>query len=298
MIEFKKVEIEDREWVQPLLDYSGYNCLEYSFTFTYLWRNIFKYRIARVNDYLVLKSVRKNYPVSYLFPAGRGDIDPVLDMIYEDAKTAGEELVFHTLIPEHKEILEKKWPGKFEYIDLEDYYDYIYETEKLITLSGKKLASKRNHINRFKDNNPDWSYETITEDNIAEVVEMNRKWVSLENTDTSTSFAQEASSVEEALKHFFALKLKGGLIRSDGEVIAFSLADRLNDNMLLIHIEKAFKEIQGAYTIINQQFAEHEGKDYKYINREDDSGNPGLRKAKRSYRPVFMAEKMGAKMPI
>jgi hypothetical protein len=94
-----------------------------------------------------------------------------------------------------------------------------------------------------------------------------------------------------ALAHLEELELKGGLIRLDGEVIAFTLGEPICEDTFVVHIEKAFADIQGAYPMINQQFVEHECSDYQYINREEDTGAEGLRKAKLSYRPVFLVEK-------
>lgn len=296
MLEYKRIEYEDREWIQPLLDASSYRSEEYSFTFTYLWRDVFCYEVARCNDYLIVRSSRPNYPVSYLFPAGKGDIEPVLQTLLEESDGREEKLVFHAMVEEGKQILESAMPGKFQFLPLTDYYDYVYESERLISLAGKKLASKRNHINRFKENYPDWEFEPITSQNLAEVVAMNEDWIRLHISDHSSSFAQESNSVDAAIHDFEKLNLDGGLIRAGGKVVAFSMGDRLTKDTYIVHIEKAYSDVQGAYAIINQQFIEHYGENYRYINREDASGLPGLIKAKQSYQPVFLVEKYGAKL--
>lgn len=298
MINFKEITPEDRSWVQPLLDQSGYRLIEYNFTFMYLWREIFQYRIGQVEGYLVLKSQRENHPITYLFPAGSGDLPPVLEALDQDAASHGIPLIFHMVPREGRELLEEILPHEFEFIELTDFFDYIYESSRMQRLNGKKLSGKRNHINRFKEEYPNWVYERITPENIHEVVAMNQKWVAREEEeDPSRSFAQEALSVDEALEKYEELGLTGGLLRGEpeGEVMAYTIGDRLTEDTLLIHIEKAFRDIQGAYPMINQQFALDQGKEYTYINREDDSGNPGLRRAKRSYQPIFMGEKYGAK---
>ena len=296
MIEFKEVTFADKNWIQPLLDMSSFQSEEYSFSFTYLWRNVFWYRAARLNEYLILKSVRSDRPPSYLYPPGSGDITPIIEALREDAARDGMPLVFHTVLAEQKAFLEMMYPGQFEFLDLPDYYDYVYEAESLITLAGKKLHSKRNHINRFIAENPDWSFELITPENLHEVVAMSAEWIAeREREDDSTTLLQETQSVSAAIHDFFDLQLDGGLIRIGGKVVAFSMGDRLTHDTYLVHIEKAYGHIQGAYAIINQQFAKHFCADYKYINREDASGQPGLIKAKRSYRPVFLVEKYAAK---
>lgn len=296
MIDFKPITLEDKQWIQPLLNYSDYNSTEYSFTFSYLWREIFGYQVARINDYFILKAVREGYPCSYLFPAGKGDIKPVLDALIEDSQNCGAGLVFHTVLEDSKEILDSHFPGEFEYLEQTDFFDYVYLSENLINLTGKKFSGKRNHINRFKDNNPNWSFEEITSDNLDEVINMNEKWKNAHiDQEDNRQFSREMDSVDMAIHDFEKLGLKGGLIRADGEVVAFSMGDPVSSDTYLIHIEKAFAHVQGAYPIINQEFARHFCSDYKYINREDAAGNPGLIRAKESYRPIYLLKKYGAK---
>lgn len=100
---------------------------------------------------------------------------------------------------------------------------------------------------------------------------------------------------EAALKERDFLGLTAGLIRADGRVVAFSVGEKIYDDTFCVHIEKAFSDVPGAYAIINQQFLIHEAGNCKYVNREDDVGDPGLRKAKLSYHPAFMIEKGAAK---
>ena len=293
MLEFKEITISDREWIQPLLDMSSFRSMEYSFNFTYLWREVLGYQVARMNDYYLLKSARPGHPVSYLYPAGSGDVFPVLEALREDAARCGSPLLLHGILGEQKALLEILFPDKFEFIELSDYSDYIYESEKLISLSGKKLHAKRNFVNRFKKENPDWAYEKINHENMMGIREMTCKW--LGTHEHNKTLDEESRSVLSAIDHFFELKLDGGLIRAGGQVVAFSMGDRLTHDTYLVHIEKAFSDVPGAYAIINQQFAEKNCSGYTYINREDDSGQEGLRKAKLSYRPAFMMKKYGAK---
>lgn len=295
MLDFREITLADKQWMQPLLEMAGFNSEEYNFTFMYIWRSIFGYQAARVNDYLVVKSVRGTHPPSYLFPAGSGDIAPVMEAVEEDAKRDGVPVVFHTVLAPSKALLETMYPGRYQFMPLELFYDYTYDAQSLITLAGKKLHSKRNHINRFKENNPDWAYETIAPRNLPEVIEMNDEWCRINGCDDEKSLQQESCAVRAAIRDLFALGLDGGLIRAGGRVVAFSLGDRLNADTYLVHIEKAYGDMQGAYAIINQEFAAHNCGDYLYINREDDSGEEGLRKAKQSYRPAFLVEKYGAK---
>lgn len=295
MLDFKEITLADKQWMEPLFRAGNLNSEEYNFTFCYIWREVFKYKAARIGDYVVISADYGNRPESYLFPSGSGDVAPVIKALEEHAKAKGEPLIFYCVLKEHKLLLETMYPDRFEFMALNDYYDYVYDAESLITLGGKKLHSKRNHINRFKENCPDWSFEPITPQNMPEVMLMSDKWCKINGCQGDKSLSDEACSVHSALNDFFALGIDGGAIRVNNEIIAFSIGERLNSDTYLVHIEKAFGDIQGAYPIINQQFAEHYCGNFLYVDREDDSGNEGLRKAKQSYRPVYMVEKFAAK---
>jgi len=293
MPDFKPVTLGDKEWIQPLLDMSGFQSEEYNFSFIYIWREVFDYQAARHGDRLLLKAGGKR--PSYLFPAGSGDPVPAIEALKEDAQANGASLRFHTVLAEQVKLLETLYPGQFTFSPLTDFFDYIYDAQSLITLQGKKLHSKRNHINRFKEMNPDWTYEAITPENMPEVIAMSEEWCRVNECHSTQTGHDEACAVHRALTDFFSLGMDGGLVRTGGRVVAFSMGERLNADTYLVHIEKAFSEVQGAYTIINQEFAARHCEGYLYINREDDSGQPGLRKAKLSYRPVFQVEKYAAK---
>lgn len=295
MLEFKDITIADKSWMEPLFRMGNNNSEEYNFTFCHIWQDVFKYKAARVNDYLIIGSFKQGRPPSYLFPAGSGDIAPVLAALEEHAAENGDNLIFHCVLAPHRAMLEVMYPGSYEFLELADYYDYVYEANSLIELGGKKLHQKRNHINRFRENNPDWSYEPITPENMPEITLMNDKWCSINGCDGDKSLSDEVCAVKNALRDYFSLGLDGGVIRVNGEIIAYTMGERLNSDTYLVHIEKAFGDIQGAYTIINQQFAERHCAHFAYIDREDDSGNEGLRKSKQSYRPAFMVEKFAAK---
>ena len=167
----------------------------------------------------------------------------------------------------------------------------MYETEKMISLVGKKLHAKRNHINKFKENNPDWSYETLTMDNLEECLHMAEQWKHMNLCDEKGEKHAEFCVTKRALKQFQELGLKGGILRDGNRIVAFTLGEELNREMFVIHIEKAFADVQGAYPMINQQFLIHEASNYLYVNREEDTGAEGLRKAKLSYYPAFLQEK-------
>jgi len=297
-LDFQDITIKDKEWIDPLLKLSPRGSLEYNFTTTFVWRNIYGFQAARMDDYFLLRAGTCN--PSYLFPAGTGPLDPVIRALQEDARQAGVPLTFNTVLPDGKAMLEAFYPGKFAFEFWRDGADYLYETQALATLAGKKLGAKRNHIHRFLENNPDWQYEPLTQRNLNEARIMNTAWCIQNGCAEDMAISDEYCAVESAIRHFDELGLSGGLIRAGGKVIAFSIGDPLSDDTFIVHFEKAYSEIQGAYPMINQQFVLHHCMDYPFVNREEDAGVEGLRRAKLSYNPLRLVEKYTAtlKEPI
>ena len=181
-------------------------------------------------------------------------------------------------------------PGRFLIEGDRNDYDYIYTREKLATLAGKKLHGKRNHIARFKDSG-DWSYEPMTAENVEECRTMTYTWIHMREEKWNEEMNQEISVLHEAFDHMQELGLVGGVLRRDGQIVAFSIGERLNSETFVVHFEKAYPDLRGAYPMINQQFVLHECEGYAYVNREEDTGDPGLRKAKLSYYPDILLPK-------
>ena len=174
--------------------------------------------------------------------------------------------------------------------------DYIYTSEKLIHLKGKKLQSKRNHINRFMREN-EWKYKTLTgnPELVRECKSMLDKWMAINSEDKDPSIDYDDFATKIMLENFEYLNLKGGLICVNNEIAAFSIGEVLTKDTVVVHVEKAFTSIHGAYTIMNQQFVINEAADFLYINREEDMGVENLRKAKLSYQPDILLEKYNAR---
>jgi hypothetical protein len=244
-----------------------------------------------VDGFYVMKS---EYSKGYSIPVGHGDLQAVAARLREDAHQRGWPLRLVAVPANKKEWLEEQFPGRFIFASNRDWADYIYTAESLRTLAGKKLHGKRNHINRFLENNPDWRYEPIGPDNIDECIEMNRQWCIANHCEENESAQIEACSAKRALQNFEALGLRGGLLRVEGRVIAYSFGHPLGGDTFDVRVEKAFSEIQGAYPMMNQQFVLHNCEGFTYVNREDDTGDEGLRQAKLSYRPAILMEKYTA----
>ncbi|MDD6214432.1 MAG: phosphatidylglycerol lysyltransferase domain-containing protein [Firmicutes bacterium] len=297
MPEFKKIEIEDKKWIDKIL--RVYSCpnLEYNFTTMFLWQEAFDIMVAEEDGFLFIYSGKEENR-SCLFPAGSGDERSAVNKLIAWSESKNTPLKFHSVNEWQKKFLEENFPGRFSFRETREDEDYVYESEKLKNLSGKKLSNKRNHINRFTADYPDWKYEIITGDNIYKAEEMHSKWCSIMDYSKKRGLLDDERVVKKAFKYYDELGLSGGILCAGGKTVAFSMGDELNSSTFLVHIEKAYPDINGAYSTVNREFVRNNADGYEFINREDDAGDEGLRKAKLSYRPCriitkFRAEEIG-----
>jgi len=300
MLIFHTPAAEDKGWIDPILASSPTRACEYHFTTIYLWGSHLHKAVARVGDRLVMR-LFQGEQVRYLFPAGSGPLEPAIWAMEEDARACGVPLRMICLPQEFREELETAMPGQFSFRENRNTADYLYRVDKLADLSGRKLHGKRNHIHRFDDKFPDWMFEPLTEGNAAECVAMEQEWYTkrMEELDPvqRENLRHETAAVQEALGRFRELGLEGGLIRGEGRVLAFALGSPLGEDCFDIHFEKAFGDIQGAYTVITREMARHVRRRYPqvvWLNRGEDMGVEGLRKAKLSYYPDELLTKYSA----
>lgn len=289
-ISFKRPQIEDRAEILRHLGERKLRGCERTFANVYLWARFYDLGWAEIGDTVVFRTGKEG-EYSYTYPVGKGDRKAVVELLMEDSKEKGYPFRLHALSQEEAEELEQYFPGRFQVEWPRDVADYVYETEKLIQLSGKKYHSKKNHINQFKAAFPDWSYEKIDEHNVEECFQMALRWRNENGCEDNPEKNSEMCVALNSLRLYKELGLVGGLLRAEGRVVAFTLGEPVCDDTFVVHIEKAYAGVRGAYPLINQQFLEHEVSTYTYVNREDDTGEEGLRKAKLSYKPVFMVEK-------
>ncbi|MDY6053178.1 MAG: GNAT family N-acetyltransferase [Anaerovibrio sp.] len=294
---FRKIELSDKGWIKERLAEDNNSFYESSFAVMYLYRKLFETEIAQIEGCCVFRckysSMKESVPYwTYSFPMGSGDKKKALGLMMELCRQDGIPLNMNAISEEMRQQLMEFFPGKFFVEAKRDHFDYIYTHEKLAYLKGKKMQKKRNHIARFKDN-PDWSYEELTDDNLAECAKMAEEWAKdcIRRDKLNKDVMDELGILQEAFNYFDDLDLVGGVLRQEGKIVAFTIGEPLNKDTFLVHFEKAFPTVQGAYPMINQQFMQHVSDEFVYINRMDDMGDPGLRKAKLSYRPDILLTK-------
>lgn len=294
MMPFREITLEDQQAVQErCLQHSYYLC-EHCFTDLFIWRSYYNTQIVLQDDFLFVKMTPPDGGSDcYLAPIGEGNLTEALDQLEADAAERGIPFRIVSVAEPMIERMETAKPNYFTFRhDDEDGDDYIYLAEKLRTLSGKKLQSKRNLVNRFQAAYEGrWSYSDIAPETTRYAYAFHLKWCEQNGCAHNSSFEGETCAIVQALENFSALQLRGGLLRLDDKVIAFTLGCRATDDMFVVQIEKADHTIPGAYQMINQQFVLRNCNDVQYVNREEDLGLEGLRKAKRSYYPVMRGVK-------
>lgn len=286
-LEFRELLPEDAAWAAPLMTASGRMGCEYSYTTAYMWSRFYDVRIARAGDALLLRSDNGATP-SFLMPIGV-PLEDGVELLRAYTAKQGVPLKLHGIDEETCERLRGLYPDQVRVDTNDGDYDYIYETEALATLPGKAYHSKKNHISAFS-RKYDWQYETLNDSNLDEVVALSREWCREKGDCADAGLQSERCAIRRLLQYREQLSVVGGLIRVDGKAVAFTLGSPINESVFDVHVEKALSAYAGAYAVINREFAKTLT-NYRYLNRENDMGIEGLRRAKESYRPAIVLKK-------
>ncbi len=293
MLNFKAPTIEDKKWVDECFSHShSMNC-EYTFGNTLIWTESYYGKICNYKGFFIC-TYGKNNDLYYSLPIGSGNFKEAMEAIFDDAKEKGIVPKFSGVTDSYKELLNKDFPDMFDYEEDRGFADYIYSTEKMANLTGKKYHGKRNHISFFKKSHPDWKFEKIDSSNIDDCIKLHQNWIQeriVDDDSQQDEYSLEFEAVLRAFENFDRLGLIGGLIRIDGKAIAYTLGEPKSKEVFVTHFEKAPADLRGAYPIINQEFTKNCLMDYKYVNREEDLNIEGLRKAKLSYEPEILLQK-------
>ena len=284
--EFRPVELEDSDFLDRLLEIEQPSVSELTFANIYLWRRTYDFHVAACGGGVLVKGTERDGSSFYLPPIAIDDkVDAARTLL------TGENMA-DTMrrVPEDmaKALEEHGFATELD----RDQSDYVYRSDKLINLSGRKLHRKKNHIAQFKSKY-DYEYRRVTGDLIAQCEELQTEWCDLRDcfVPENVSLAEEHEAIMEALQLLDRLKLVAGAILIDGRVVSFSIGGQLNKETLVIHFEKANPAYPGLYQVINREFCADAAAEYRFVNREQDLGEPGLRKAKESYYPDHMVNK-------
>lgn len=288
-MDFKKITINDKNLFGKYAAKLGQTDSESSFTTTFLWKDYFESQYFLYGDTLTVISGKSISVPFHTFPLGDGDVKQTLMLLRDFFLSRYGTYIIRGLTDKTKLLLEQTAPGMFEFEEKRAMGDYVYATSDLISLSGKKYHAKRNHLNRFLSSY-NWKYSKIDETNIQSCADFVKR-ITLERNPDPT---HEVNAMNLLFDNYRELGVTGACITVDDCIAAVSVGERLRDTAL-IQVEKADTGFEGAYAAINQMFLKNEFSDCPFVNREEDMGNEGLRKAKMSYHPAFIYKKYIAK---
>lgn len=290
-IPFRPITIADADLLRSFtMDNKCMNC-DINVANLCSWQFLYHTEFAIVEGFLLLRFLLDG-KVTYMKPIGKGDLQHVLVLLQDDARKMGEALRVACVCPCAQALMEESMPGSFSFESDRNKADYIYLRERLTTLSGKKLQPKRNHVNKFKRLYPSYEYHPLTKDLVPDCLRLGQEWCQTNNSHEQRAALAEQYMMAFALSHIDELQILGGTIFVDGRMVAFAFGSRINANTFDICVEKADTNYEGSYAMINNEFASHLPEDIVYINREEDLGLEGLRKAKLSYDPELILDKM------
>lgn len=291
MINWKDVELTDKEAIENLICASGCHGADYGFANLFMWRHAYNPKIFFTENRLLIGNPEWEM---YGYPKGDGDVKPSIELLKEDAHFRNKKLIVRGLTDKTLDEFLSIYDGQFEISEDRDNADYIYTADKLCNLSGRKLSSKRNHINKFEKNG-NWKLEKIEQSNMQIAKDFLSEFYK-EKHDPELN--EEAVAINELFENFDALEAIAALLFQNDRPIAFSAGTVLDDEVFDVHFEKALPNVEGAYTMINREFARlivSEHPNIGAFNREEDMGIEGLRKAKVSYHPDILLMKYIAK---
>lgn len=288
MLSFHPLQLQDFPILRPYFTASSGRLCDTTPGSTFIWRDMYQVKYALYNGSVYFKVIAPDLGITFPLPLG-GDRAEHYRVIAQYCCQQKIPLSFYPVAKQELETLQAHFPNSAA-ISLRDNADYLYRAEDLKYFRGKKLSGQRNHVNKFLKTYANWSFQAITETDIPAIKAFLDRYAS-RWPKTSLSFHEDIAKTREILDHFPVYGLLGGMLLVDGQVVGFSLGEVLGDT-LFTHIEKADREYEGCYQMLVAQFAQRFAVDgVEFINREDDTGDPGLRTSKLSYHPIALLEK-------
>lgn len=288
--EFKPLALEDREILHPRMWAYQPEVSELTFINLYIWREHYDFIWSIYEDNLVVVANWNDRPFALppIGPASRVGIAREVLTWLRDVRGVVAPTIERA---DRRLVNELADSDEFVVEPNREHFDYVYTSESLGTLAGRKYSKKRNHINQFLKSYT-FEYAPLTEALVPNCLALAEVWCEQRLCEDDISLLHEFCGIRDALDNFTALEIEGGAIIVDGKVQAFSLGELLNETTAVVHIEKANPEFRGIYPMITRQFSEQRWQgDVEFINREQDLGDQGLRHAKESYYPDHLVEK-------
>ncbi|OGD20423.1 MAG: hypothetical protein A2W03_01755 [Candidatus Aminicenantes bacterium RBG_16_63_16] len=288
--DFRALRLDDRDVISRHLRSYQPETSELTFTNLFIWRAHYGWLWSLDGSHFILLSSRPGAEPYFLPPVGppsRAGLSLKLLRWLREERSVNRPRIERA---DGRLMAELASVASLRSEPTRDQYDYLYRTENLISLAGSRYHAKRNHISRFSQA-ADAKYASVGESNIAMCAEFQDRWCEKRRCAEDLSLLGEWESVKEALANYPGLGLTGGAFLIEGRVEAFTFGELLNAETAVVHVEKANPEIPGLYAAINQRFCREHWSRTPFVNREQDLGEPGLRKAKLSYHPFRLVEK-------
>lgn len=291
MLQFKPINLQAIQEIRPYLCKQTYRTCDFTVGGIYMWIDFFHYEYCIDQGLLFIKGQAEDEPdkQSFAIPIGDNTLQQGIELLREYCYANHLPLLLSAVPQEVTELLAKIYPTQIQ--PLPDWSDYLYLRQDLATLTGRKYQKKRNHVNKFRTSYAQTSYHPIDSDNLNAVKNFFLRFKEV-NQKENPYFAFEEAMVDRVLEQFFKLNLLGNVLYVKNEIAAFAIGEVVNDT-LFVHVEKALTEYNGAYETINMLFAQQatDNPEVVYVNREEDVGDEGIRRAKLSYQPARLLYK-------
>ena len=285
---FKPIELADRKALEDYFREYPPQVSEFTFTNLFGWRKVHNYQIAKYKDgFLFLKESKAK--LSFLQPVVTGNPAEAVQACFAYLK---EETEFPAIERVGEDFIAAgAWDdSRFVISEDRDNFDYLYDTGELTELAGDKFHDKKNLLNQFFKKYQ-YRYQNLTPELVPECLKFEHEWCEDHDCEKIEGLIHEKCAILEMLNNFRALSSKGGIIRIAEKIVALTLGERLNKDTMVIHVEKAKNGIIGLYQAINWEFLKNQAQGFRFVNREQDLGVEGLRRAKMSYNPVRLIKK-------
>lgn len=292
-LEFKKLTIDDIIENRDYFCACGFHISDYSAAFKYMWQQYFTEYYVKVENCLVFKEyyqgrVYFHYPMS---KCCEEDERRALDAIEQYCRQNNVRLHYTSVPKERIPLMVERYGSELRINNRRRWRDYLYNAQDFVTYSGKKYSGQRNHVNKFKKLYPQFEFCELGADDGDEIREFLHEFARRQIAKGTTIAREELESVYKLTEVLGKLGLKAGGIRIDGRLVSYSVGEVCGDQ-LIVHVEKALTQYEGIYATTAHEFARrYVTEEIKYINREDDSGDAGLRKSKLQYNPVALVDK-------
>lgn len=299
IINFKCLTLEDNEIINKFVDKGSIESYEYLFSSLYMWRKLDSVKYAIIDETLVIEKMEEGKGTFYAKPLKykKENLVKLVEILMErNENYTDRDYLFGDVDQNFIDDLKEYTDYKIEVKEDVDDFEYVYKTEDLIELRGKKYHGKKNHVNTFEKT---YNYEikTITtEDVVNDCLELLHRWHEEVLTTIDKEMCMEIDAIKDIFVELQYLNLESIAVYVEGKLAGFSVGERVNDKLAVIHIERGELEYKGVYSFINRKFLMEYFSDTEYVNRQEDTGNEGLRKAKQSYHPAEMVKKYLVKL--